>query len=184
MRNLNSRWMLLALLLLWNVAPAQQVETKIPEVHGTSFTDQPVNLPKDLQGKVGVLVLGFSRGSRETATAWGKRLAADYRDSPVVMYYQMPVLAGVPKLLRGYILGKIRGSVSEQVKPRFVPILDNEPAWRALTHYERGDDAYVVVVNGQGGVLWQTHDALSDAAYGSLKEHVEALRSAIGHPAP
>jgi hypothetical protein len=151
---------------------------KIPELHGTSFTNQPVNLPQDLQGKIGILVVGFSQGSREAVTAWGKRLATDYSDSPSVKFYELPVLAGVPKFMRGLVAGKIKNSVSDRGRPHFVPVTENEAGWRALTHYERGDDACVLVVDGQGLVVWQNQGNFSESAYGAMKEQVEKLRSA------
>ena len=151
---------------------------KIPELHGTSFTNQPVNLPQDLQGKVGILVIGFSQGSREAVTAWGKRLAADYSDSPSVKFYELPVLAGVPRFMRGLVAGKIKNSVSDRGKPHFVPITENEAGWRALTHYQRGDDACILVVEGQGSVVWQNQGSFSESSYVAMREQVEKLRSA------
>jgi hypothetical protein len=59
----------------WLAASDGAIAARIPEVHGTSLSNEPVNLPEALQGKVGVLVLGFSRDSREADSAWGKRLA-------------------------------------------------------------------------------------------------------------
>ena len=163
-----------------NAQPAT-VAAKVPEVHGTSFADQPINLPHDLQGKVGVLVLGFTQGSRDAVTAWGKRLTADYFSSQSVQYYEMPVLASVPRFMRGFVTGKIKGAVSDRAKPRFVPITENETGWRTLTHYDRGDDAYLVLVDGTGAVLWQTHGAFEEASYTAMKAHLEEFRSAIAH---
>jgi hypothetical protein len=158
-----------------------QGQGRVPELHGTSFTNQPVHLPQDLKGRVGVLVIGFTQGSRDAVTAWAKRLATDYYDSPAVAYYNMPVTAGVPKFMRGYVTGKIKDSVSDRGKPHFVPITENETAWKTLTHYQQGDDAYVVVVDGEGKVLWQTHGSFTEANYAAMKAQVEESRSAIAH---
>lgn len=157
--------------------------TRIPAFRGTTFTNQPVSLPEDLQGKIGVLVIGYSQGSREAVAGWGKRLATDYRGSSSVLYYEMPVLASVPRLLRGYVTNKIKSEVSEPARPRFVPITENEAAWRALTHYERGDNAYVIVVDGEGTVLWQTHAEVTDAVYAKLKEQLGMFHPVLRGPA-
>ena len=149
---------------------------RIPELNGISFSEQAVRLPQDLQGKVGVLVVGFSQGSRDAVTAWGKRLAVDYASSPTVAFYELPVLEGVPRFLRGMVTGKIKSSVSERGKPHFVPILENGAAWRALAQYKGGDAAYVMVVDGTGVVRWQSHDAFSEAVYGAMQREVEGLR--------
>ncbi len=150
---------------------------KIPAVHGTALSGDAVNLPEALKGKAGVLVLGFSQGSREAVASWGRRLAGDYRDSPAVGYYEMPVLAGAPRLLRGMITKSMKSSVPEREFGHFVPILDNEPAWRAIAHYAKPDDPYVVVVDGQGTVLWETEGAATEAAYGEFKLQLGRLIS-------
>ncbi len=149
----------------------------IPAVHGTSLANEAVNLPGALQGKVGVLVVGFSRGSREAVAGWGRRLAADYRDSPTVVYYEMPVLASVPGMLRGLVVRSMKSSVPQRAQARFVPITDKEAAWRNIAHYGQAEDAYLLVVDGQGDVAWQTQGQPTDAAYGALKQQVETLRT-------
>jgi len=146
---------------------------RIPEVHGTSFSGQPVELPGALEGKVGILVIGFSQGSRDAVTAWGKKLAGDYYDSKTVTYYEMPVVASVPKLIRGFVIGRIKAAVSDRGRPHFVPLTENEAQWRMLTHYQAPDDAYLLVVDGQGEVRWQTQGPLTDSSYRSLRQQVD-----------
>jgi hypothetical protein len=151
---------------------------RIPEVHGTSFADQAVNLPQDLQDKAtGILVLGFSRGSRDAVTGWAQKIAGDYRTSNVVAYYELPVVASVPGFLRGILLRSIRSSAPERAHKRIVPITNNEAGWRALVHYGEADDAYLLVVDSRGDVVWQTQGQATDVAYAALKQQVEALKT-------
>ena len=161
-------------------AEGPETGARIPEVHATSFAGEAVNLPEGLRGKVGVLVLGFSHASRDEVAGWGKRLAGDYRESPTVIYYEMPMLAGVPRMMRGFIAGQIKGSVPDRAKARFVPLLENEAGWREVTHSKSGDDAYVLVVDEHGLVQLEMQGAATDAAYGAVKQRVEALRAGIG----
>jgi len=167
-------------LLAGAVSGAQPTGARIPEVHATSFSNEAVNLPDGLKGKVGVLVLGFSRDSRDADAAWGKRLAADYRESPTVVYYEMPVLAAAPRMIRGFIVKSMKSSLPASEQARFVVILENEAAWKMVTHYGRPDDPYLLVVDSQGSVVWQTQGAVTDSAYAALKQHVEALRTQLG----
>ena len=149
---------------------------QIPSVHGTTLANNKVDLPEDLQGKVGILVVGFSTSSRDGVTDWGKKLAADYSDSPSVLFYEMPVLASVPKMMRSFVQGRIKSSVSDRGKPHFLPLLDNEMSWRALAHYNKPDDAYVLLVDGNGRVRWQSQGPPTDTTYVALKQQVETLR--------
>jgi hypothetical protein len=177
------RYLLMGLLTMnWFGASDDRRASRIPEVHASAFSNEAVNLPEGLKGKVGVLVLGFSRDSREADSAWGKRLAADYRESPTVVYYEMPVLAAVPRMIRGMIVKSMKSSVPASEQARFVVILENEAAWKTVTRFERPDDAYVLVVDSQGSVVWQTQGAPTDAAYAALKQHVEELRAQLGTP--
>ena len=165
----------LALGLLLGGVAESQVGARIPTVSGAVLSGERVVLPEALRGKVGVLVVGFSQNSRAEVTAWGKRLAVDYRDSGGVIYYEMPVLASVPRLVRGWVLGKIKGSVPARAQGRFLPVLDHEGEWKTVAGYGVADDAYVLVVDGNGVVRYRTEGAATDAAYGEVKRRVEGL---------
>jgi hypothetical protein len=157
------------------VAPAD----RIPPFRGESFSGATVTLPADLHGHVGILVLGFSQSSREAVTLWGTRLA---HESPAaaaaaISYYEIPVLASVPRVLRGFVAGRIRADVAEAARPHFVPLLDHVAVWRALAHYSAPDDAYILLVDGQGTVRWQTQGPPTDATYTALRQQLAALEA-------
>lgn len=160
-------------LALEPAAPAQSA--RIPSVHGTTFSDSRVDLPDALHGKAGILVLGFTQGSRDAVTTWGKKLAADYYDSPRVLFYEMPMLASVPRFLRGFVESRIKASVSDRGKPHFLPLTSDEARWRILTHYNTPDDPYILLVDDQGIVRWQIQGPPTEATYTTLKQQVDTL---------
>ena len=153
---------------------------RVPELHATSFAGQPVNLPDALRGHASVLIVVFSQSARGSVTLWSRRLAADFGDSPTVLYYEMPVLTGVPHFLQGLVLGRIKQDVPAGAQPRFVPILDHEKEWKAITgEGTRGgqDDAYLLVVDGAGNVRSEmVAGAPTDATYADLKRRLEMLQ--------
>lgn len=148
--------------------------TTIPAVSANTLAGEPVHLPADLRGKDGILVLGFGKDARAEVRDWGKRLAGDYFASPTVLYYEMPVIAGVPRLLRGFVLKQIAGEVSERGKHHFVPISDNEARWRDLAHVTDVNHAYLLVVDASGSVQWTTSGPLTNAAYQAVRDHLPA----------
>ena len=168
----------LSLFCLWPIAQgaASGAAARIPHVRGTTFSDTRVDLPADLHGKVGILVIGFSQGSRDAVTSWGKRLADDYYDSPSVLYYEMPMLASVPRFLRGFVEGRIKASVSDRGKAHFLPLTDGEAEWRDLTHYRAPDVPYILLIDDQGDVRWQTQGTPTDTIYATLRQQVDTLR--------
>jgi hypothetical protein len=152
----------------------------ISHSQGTTLAGDVVTLPDAVKGKVGVLVVGFSHASQGQVEAWGRRLLVVYGQSSVVVYFEVPMLAGAPKLLRRMIVKKMASSVSVAERPHFLPITENETAWRAAAHYARPDDAYVLVIDGDGKVLWQTEGDATDAAYGALRQNVTRLSAQSG----
>jgi hypothetical protein len=169
------RWVGVLVLASW-VGLAGAQGTRIPEIVETTFSGTTVRLPEDLHGKPGVLVLGFSKSSGEVCKGWGQRLEESFRGSTEVMYYQMPVLESVPKLIRGMVLKSMKSGVPETDKPHFMPTFSNEAEWKKIALYANADDAYVLVVDGEGRVRWQTSGKVTDAGFAALRQQVEALR--------
>ncbi len=164
----------LAVLLLLSSLPlaAQPPSTQIPAIHADTLAGEHVRLPADLAGKSAILVLGFGKDARAQVRDWGKRLATDYFTSPTVLYYELPVVAGVPRLLRGLVMKQIATEVSDRGKHHFLPITDNESTWRALAHVTDPNQAYLLVVDSTGSVRWTTAGPLTDAAYTALQSHL------------
>jgi len=156
---------------------AQSRSERVPVTHGTKLAGTQVTLPGDLRGRVGVLVLGFSKSSGDVSKGWGQRLAANYTDSSGVMFYEMPVLESVPKVIRGVVVKSIKSGVPEAQQQHFVLLFSDEAEWKRVAHYANADDAYVLVVDGDGVVRWQTSGRVTDAGFAALKEQVGRLRT-------
>jgi hypothetical protein len=169
-------------LMVAGLVAAQAQNARIPTTHGTLFSGAQATLPDDLRGRVGVLVLGFSKSSGDVSKGWGERLAASYRDSNGVMYYQMPVLEAVPKLIRSMVVKSIKSGVPEAEKSHFLTIFSDEAEWQKIALYSNADDAYVLVIDGDGKVRWQTSGKVTDAGFATLKQQVESLRTKSGPP--
>ncbi len=180
---------LLVLTLAWaapcraaSASPALPDGGRIPDLHGTTLAGQPVDLPKMLAGRPAVLILGFSRDAQAEATAWGKRLAVDFYASPDVLYYELPMLGGVPRLMRGFVMHEIAKEVSDRGKAHFVPVVNDEARWRQLAHVRSDREAYVLLVDGQGEVRWVTSGALTEDGYKTLRSDLDEIRASSPRP--
>jgi hypothetical protein len=60
--------------------------------------------------------------------------------------------------------------------------MENEAGWRAIAHYAKPDDAYVLLVDGEGAVKWQTEGDATDAAYGEMAKKLAGLTAPGGLP--
>ena len=175
-----SKWLFVSLAILIPGLTSQAQSGRIPTAHATSLAGAQVTLPDDLRGKVGVLVLGFSKSSGDVCKGWGERLAQSYHDTHEVAYYQMPVLEAVPKIIRSMVVKGIKSGVPVAEQPHFLPVFSDEAAWQKIVRYSNADDAYVLVVDEQGNIHWQTSGKATDAGFAALKQQVEALRTKSG----
>src|ERR1700692_4911902 len=97
--------------LLLSVSITSSAQT-LPVVHGTSVSGKSVNLPDQIKGRTGVLVIGFSRGSSAPAAAWAMRLKADFGRNPDVVIFRLAFLEEVPRLFRGLATAGVKKSAS------------------------------------------------------------------------
>ena len=166
------RLALLFLLLALSIAVNAQ---SIPTIKGKTLADTDIVLPQPGGTQILVLVVGFSHKSAEKCAPWGKRLSADFRSDTHVAYYQLPVLQGAPSFVRPMILRGMRKDMPADQQPHFIPILDHEDEWKKLVNFSAPDDAYILLSDSHGHIVWQTHGTLTDSSYDALKSAVSKL---------
>ena len=145
----------------------------IPMVTTTSLNDGTLSLPELFHNKPAILVVGFSPDSKEQARLWSKQLIdADLGQSNV---YGLVMLDRVPRLLRSFVLHEIRKDVATPFQSRFLIITSDDQQWRKLAGVQSMQDAYLLVVDGQGFLRWRSHESFSVVALARTRE---ALRRA------
>jgi len=161
---------------------AGRAQNTIPGSRGTTLSGVQVAFPDALKGKLNVLVVGFSHASQQQVGDWGRLIAAQYGQAPGLGYYEVPILAAAPRMLRGMIVKSMASSVPYDEKPHFLPLMEDESAWRAVAHYDKSDDAYVLLVDGAGKVLWQTEGDATDMAWASFRKTLDEMSHRSGTP--
>jgi hypothetical protein len=160
----------LCLLLSLNLA-AQQ----FPRLQEENLAGQKVDLPDAAAGKVAVLVFGFSRASQTPTGAWTKQVRTDFGKSPGFVLYQLPVLEEAPGFIRGMIVSGMKKGVAEDLRANFVPVMHHEAELKKLVGYKEPDDAYVVVLDRDGAIAFQTHGATPGPDYAQLRSKADSL---------
>jgi len=168
------KWRLLPFFLLWRLSASDA----IPPFHGQTFSDTPVALPADLHGRLGILVIGFSKKSSAQTGAWNKPLLKDYGNDPHIAYYQCAVLADVPVFVRSMVLKSIRSPMPPAERSHFIPVQSDSSKWKEAVRFSAPDDAYILVVDPAGQIQWRTHGVESPDAYHALTDYVAALQKA------
>ncbi len=157
--------------LLASFAPAQQ----LPRLQEENLAGQQVVLPDAAAGKIAVLVLGFTHASQNPVEAWAKRALDDFGKHPGFALYQLPVIEAAPRFVRGMITSGMKRGTPDNQRATVVPVIHNEDALKKLVAYKQQDDAYIVVLDRTGKVVYQTHGAAPDATYAELQAKVQDL---------
>lgn len=164
-----------ALFLAVSLATATVAET-IPSIRTESFSGQLVQFPEALRGKVGILVISFTKRGGIAAAEWSRRIDTVFGSYPRVAIYAIAVLADVPRFIRPIIVRGIKSSLPQRDYAHFVPIYQDEPQWRSAVNYEDKDDAYVLVLDRNAQIVEVLHGAVNDAKYNALESKVISLR--------
>ena len=172
-------WSVAAACLLGIVLAAQATQS-LPRLEGRALNGENVALPDAARYRAMVLVFGFTHKSADQADAWGKRLAKDYASHPEVAYFELPVLQSAPGFVRPMIVRGMRKGTPVSEQAHVLPLDKHEDELKKLVGYKEVDDAYVVVANSEGKIMWQTHGGVTDAKYEELVRAVSALKGSDG----
>jgi hypothetical protein len=167
--------LLCAPLLFGSMMSGSASAQQFPRLQEENLNGQQVVLPDAASGKVAVLVMGFSKDSKIATEAWAKRIDSDFGKTPALALYQMPILEAVPKMFRGMIISGIKKGVPESQRANFVPVLHNEDELKKLVGFKAEDDAYIVVLDRSGKIVYQTHATSVDPGYAELKAKLQPL---------
>ncbi|MGI4827063.1 MAG: hypothetical protein ACRYFU_02585 [Janthinobacterium lividum] len=158
---------------------AAQTNAVIPPTQATALDGHTVALPGQLPGRATVLILGFGRHSKDATTAWEKPVRMQLAHPPVISFFDMAMISEVPSFARGFVLRAIRKDVPDVLKPNFLPLTENEDAWKRVAGYaaDQPDAAYVLLVDATGKVRWSTHEAFTPAGFTQLTQAAQQVAS-------
>lgn len=156
---------------------AQAPGAAIPVTHATALDGRDVTLPRDLPARATVLILGFGRHSQDATTAWEKPTRLQLARPNQIGFFDMAMISEVPGFVRPFVVRSIKHAVPDVLKPNFLPLTDDEDAWKHVAGYakDQPEAAYVMLVDRAGKVRWSTHAAFSSNAFAELRRQAEDL---------
>ncbi|QNI31526.1 hypothetical protein H7849_20995 [Alloacidobacterium dinghuense] len=147
----------------------------IPSFSGPTLANDTLRLPPPAPGSRTILVLGFSKKSGDACKPWFEGITAQLKTKPQIGYYEMPVLAGAPGFVRGMIVHNMRSTLTPDQQKHFAPIMENAQAWKDAVHFSAPDDAYVVIIDEHGNILWHDSGPWSPDKERTLQQAISKL---------
>ena len=165
------------MLLGGNAGAAQAAGVAIPSAQVLTLDGHALSLPRDLPARATVFIVGFGRHSQDATTAWEKPVRLQLAHVPAIGFYDLAMLASVPSFVRPLVLSRVRKAVPDVLKPNFIPLTDNEDAWKRASGYlpDQPEAAYVLLVDATGTVRWSTHASFTPAGFAQLTQEAQRL---------
>jgi hypothetical protein len=138
-----------------------------PRCAATTLTGKALIVPRDL-GPLSVLVVGFTKASRDQTEAWSRRLRSEGALAQKAQTYDVMVFDDVPRFVRSLVLRQVIAGVPAARQDRFLVVTEQVDTWRKILQVGAEDDAYIALVASSGNVLWRGHGKLTEAAFAEL----------------
>jgi hypothetical protein len=147
----------------------------LPPTSLVTLTNRKVSLPDDLGTQPALIVIGYTRKSRDQCASWAKRAM---QELPALRVYQIAALQDVPRLLRPMVVRGIRSGVPKEHHGRFLLLYEKQEQWREATGAGQPDEAYLLMVDSAGRIKWRISGAITEEKIRSLKIQAQHLQPA------
>jgi len=147
----------------------------LPRMEGETLSGKPIVLPDAAHGKIALLAMGFSKKGGDRATEWEKRFKQDFGKDSNYAIYPVAELEDAPRLVRGMIKSGMRRGTPPSEQDQFVLLFQGSAEWKKFVGYAASDEAYLLLLNANGDVMWHGHGVLSEAGYTPLGEAAKKL---------
>ena len=161
--------LLTAICILISPAGAQQ----IPDTQTKALDGSSVHVPDASSGKPLLFVIGFSHQSSDPCGAWNKRISPLYLNDSSILYYEAADLQNVPSLVLRMVLHGMKKDIPANQHSRFLILQSNDAEWKNAVKFSAPNDAYILLTNPAGHIVWQTHGAVTDEQFSALQAAVK-----------
>ena len=154
--------------------PATEIEIgeRLPELRGESLAGREVVLPQAAEGRVTLLLLGFTYKSRFAVEAWAEQFRVRFRSDARVTFYELPMIGGAARLARWFIDRGMRRGTPEEDYEHVITVYRDVDSWKRRVRFVEPDAAYLILLDRTGRVAWRRQGAFEDRAFQTLSRKV------------
>ncbi|MHB9026519.1 MAG: hypothetical protein ACYC7E_20480 [Armatimonadota bacterium] len=138
-----------------------RVGEPFPELHGTTLTGEPLMLPDDLAGQVGLLVMGFDYAVRFEVEEWARHVAMRYGELPGLAFYTMPMIGGIGRLMRSVIDTAMVRETPPEAQSRVLTVYGDLRWLRKRLGITDPSRAHIFLIGRTGRLVWHADGSLT-----------------------
>ncbi|MBA3975289.1 MAG: hypothetical protein C0504_13865 [Candidatus Solibacter sp.] len=164
-----------ALLAVAAVLPAG---TPMPELNGEFLTGRKATLPAAAHGRVTLLAIGFSYGSRFPVEAyvkqWRRRFGNDVRTG----FFEIPIIGGMARMGRWFIDSGMRRGAPREDHEKVITVYGGASDWKRRFNCNNAEAACLVLLDQRGNIRWVKEGTYDHQTWDQLRVQAESLLGA------
>jgi len=144
-----------------------------PNVSGSNLDGKRFNLPRDLKGKVNIVIIAFRREQTDLIEQWAGPLKDIMKTDPSLELYELPTLGLIYSPFRWWIDGGMRaGIVDEETRERTITIYTNKRNFKAQLGIPDEETIYIFLVGKDGRILLRIQGDFTQEKYQQLQNAI------------
>ena len=158
---------LLGLLPCFAFAQALNPGDPLPAIVADTLSDaKNVSLLDRVKGRPVLVIFSFGKDSSPQVKAYGERAAKDLGNDRL---WQVPVLDGAPRLIRGLILRGMRGDMPKDLHAQTLLLFKDGDLWKKRLRVSSDKHAYLVLLDKDSRIAWLGHGLFEEKKYEELR---------------
>jgi hypothetical protein len=145
----------------------------LPITQAQSLSGHDVKLPAAIAGHPAVIVIGFTYGAQKAMERWDKEIGAQVTAKQGVSLYNIAVIQDAPRFVRGMIKGSMKALIPPAGQDRFLTVVQGQNELKKAVDFSAGDEAYVVVLDSAGQIVFCTHGDPSESAKKQVVDQIK-----------
>jgi hypothetical protein len=135
---------------------------KFPAVTGSNLQRKKLRLPQDFQGELTLVLIAFQQWQQTQVDTWLPFARQLEETDPRVRYYELPTIQRLNALSRTFVNEGMRAGIPDPIaRERTITLYLDKSAFRQALQLSHEDDIYVLLLDGQGKVLWRAEGAFT-----------------------
>jgi phosphoenolpyruvate carboxylase len=142
-------------------------------VSGSSLDGKRFNLPRDLKGKVNIVIIAFRREQTDIIEQWATPLKEIMRADPSLEVYELPTLGRGYFPFRWWIDGGMRaGIVDEEARRRTITIYTNKRNFKVQLGIPNEETIYIFLVGKDGRIITRVQGDFTEEKHRQLQNAI------------
>jgi len=144
-----------------------------PNVSGSNLDGKRFNLPRDLKGKVNIVIIAFRREQTDLIEQWAGPLKDVMKADPSLELYELPTLGRSYSPFHWWIDGGMRaGIVNEEARRRTITIYTNKRNFKVQLGIPNEETIYIFLVGKDGRIITRVQGDFTDEKYQQLQNAI------------